>query len=390
LFWVGSKCNTISAAVLDLTAFSQSPGTVAISAGNIAPLFQAAMMNGALIGIPIDESLVRVEHWQHAGMRDQVYGGAPAVLPVTTSTTPSSTQITAWATGQAYTQYMLVTSNGYVWAAGSSATSGATAPTGSTLLGTASDGTITWTNLGLATNQAAKYVNPTRPDFMPSNAWTTARQNFTITADNIIQAITDLQQRRADNGIQLGLATKAKVQIGVPFLSYEKTREIIEVFRQLPGTGVPGVDPRQVAITGDTKSQVIFSVQDNPAFGSADLVAVPGMLSTRWYAAAAPPGDMHPSRASLFVHTYGGTMGSWQPLDAAQAANPVNGDNVPHLQVVEFPAGAMSPMWTGAMPGSVAGDVAVGMFIAEGFAFNSPILFDFFDTGYWAANLPSA
>ena len=390
LWWIGTKCNTIEKAVLDLTAFSQSPGTVAIAAGNIAPLFQAAMMNGALIGIPMTESLVRPKNWKHAIMTDQVYGGSPAVLPVVTSTTPSSTQITAWATGQAYTKYMLVTSNGYVWSAGSTATSGATAPTGTTVLGTASDGTITWTNLGLATNQAAKYVDPTRSDFMTSSAWTTARQNFTITPDNIIQAVIDLQQRRADNGIQLGLATKAKVQIGVPFISYEQTRQIIEVFRQIPGTGVPGVDPRQVAITGGSSSQVIFSVQDNPAFGSADLVAVPGLLPTRWFAAATPPPDMHPARASLFVHTYGGTMGSWQPLDAAQAANPLNGDNVPHIQVIEFPAGANSPMWTGSMPGSVAGDVGVGMFVAEGFAFNSPILFNFFDTGYWAANLPSS
>jgi len=81
-------------------------------------------------------------------------------------------------------------------------------------------------------------------------------------------------------------------------------------------------------------------------------------------------------------------MGAWQPLEAAQAANPVNGDNVPHLQVIEFPAGPNSPMWTGSMPGSVAGDVGVGMFVAEGFAFNSPVLFNFFDTGYFAANLP--
>lgn len=388
LFWLGTKANTIEKAVLDLTAFSQSPRTIAVAAGNIAPLFKAAMINGCFIGIPMTESLVRPKNWKHAVMNDQVYGGAIAVLPVLTSTTPSSTSITAWATSQAYTKYMLVTSNGYIWSAGSTATSGATAPTGSTLLGTASDGTITWTNLGLAANQAAKLVDPTRSDFMTSAGWTTARQNFAITSDNIIQAVIDLQQRRADNGIQMGLATKAKVQIGVPYLSYEQTRMLVEVFRQIPGTGIPGIDPRQVAITGGSTSQVIYSVQDNPAFGSADLVAVPGLLPTRWYAAAAPPPDMHPSRSALFVHTYGGTMGSWQPLDAAQAANPVNGDNVPHLQVVEFPAGPNSPMWTGSMPGSVAGDVGVGMFVAEGFAFNSPVLFNFFDTGYFAASLP--
>jgi len=390
LWWLGTKANTIEKAVLDLSAFSQSPGTLAVAAGNIAPLFQAAMVNGCLIGIPMTEALTRPKHWKHAIMTDQVYGGAIAVLPVVTTTTPSSTNITAWATSQAYTKYMLVTSNGYVWSAGSTATSGATAPTGTTVLGTASDGTITWTNLGLATNQAAKCVDPTKPDFMTGSTWTTARQNFLITPDNITQAIIDLQQRRADNGIQLGLATKAKVQIGVPFISYEQTRLMVEVFRQLPGTGIPGVDPRQVAITGDTKSQVIFSVQDNPAFGSAELVAVPGLLPTRWYAAATPPPDMHPARASLFVHTYGGTMGSWQPLDPAQAANAVNGDNVPHIQVIEFPAGPTSPMWTGSMPGSVAGDIGVGMFVAEGFAFNSPILFNFYDTGYFAANLPSS
>lgn len=389
LWWLGTKANMIEKAVLDLSAFSQSPGTLAIAAGNIAPMFQAAMMNGAFLGIPMTESLARPKNWKHAVMVDQVYGGAIAVLPVTTSATPSTTDITAWTTSQAYTKYMLVTSNGYVWSAGSTATSGATAPTGATLLGTASDGTIVWTNLGLATLQAAKCVDPTRPDFMTSAAWTTARQNFGITPDNITQAVVDLQQRRADNGIHLGIAAKAKIQIGVPYLGYERTRMMVEVFRQLPGTGIPGVDPRQVAITGGSTSQVIYSVQDNPSFGAAELVAVPGLLPTRWYAAAAPPPDMHPARASLFVHTFGGTMGSWQPLDAAQAANAVNGDNVPHLQVVEFPAGPSSPMWTGSMPGSVAGDIGVGMWVAQGFGFNSPILFNVYDTGYFAANVPS-
>src|SRR5262245_17833144 len=57
LFWLGTKANTIEKAVLDLSAFSQSPGTLAIAAGNIAPLFQAAMMNGCFLGIPMTESL---------------------------------------------------------------------------------------------------------------------------------------------------------------------------------------------------------------------------------------------------------------------------------------------------------------------------------------------
>jgi hypothetical protein len=55
-----------------------------------------------------------------------------------------STAIPAWVTGTAYLVGALVSSSGNVYSAGSSGTSGATAPTGT---GTSFDGVITWTYL---------------------------------------------------------------------------------------------------------------------------------------------------------------------------------------------------------------------------------------------------
>jgi hypothetical protein len=381
LWWIGTSANLIEMSVLDITSFSKSPQSVAITAGNIAPLTQVAMVNGCFTGIPVDESGNTIENSDHIVMTDQVYGGSIAVLP--------QLSLPAWSSnggsGTVYAAGQKVTANGNIYiciVAGTGATSGS-GPTGTGL--SITDGSVTWRYLFAATMQATKLVNPTLPGFMPQQAWTTAQENYAITPQNVIAAIVSLQQQRADNGIQLGLATRGKVNVGVPYGSYEQMREIVEVFRQIPGTGVPGTPVQQVPITGGGgASQVVYSVMDNPAFGRADLVAVPGMQASRWFVGAAPPPDMPPARSALFVHTMGGSMGEWEPNETFVA---MNGDKVPHIQVIQFPAGPQSPMFTGSMPGSVAGDIGVGMWVAEGFAFGSSPLFRWFDTGYFGAEL---
>ena len=47
-------------AVVDLSAFSVAPSTLATTAGNIAPLFKVAMSNGLLFGIPVTEAGVTI------------------------------------------------------------------------------------------------------------------------------------------------------------------------------------------------------------------------------------------------------------------------------------------------------------------------------------------
>ncbi|HSM91882.1 MAG TPA: hypothetical protein VLT47_03285 [Anaeromyxobacteraceae bacterium] len=370
LFTKGTKGNLFDMANFDVSGFDKSPAMMSIELGNVAPLNFVAMLNGAMTGTAVDENGNKPPNYQLIVLGDQIYGGSLAVLP--------ASSLTAWATGTAYSKGQKVTSNGYVWMAGSSATSGASAPTGTTIGGTSSDGTITWTNLCTTAAQAAKPVNPSQPDFMSGTTWTNARENFDITADNVVTAIVDLQKRRAMNGIQLGLATKGKVTVLVPYDTYERTRQLVEVFRQIPGTGVTGQTPAQVAINGGG-SQVIYSVQDNPAFGRADIVAVPGLLSTRWIVLADPPPDMPPTTRTLFAHAMGGNVGEWQIQDDPTA---MGGDTVPHISVFQFPAGAQSPMFTGAMEGTRAGDIGVAMLLAEGYASGTGILGTFCDTGY--------
>ncbi len=371
LYTKGTKGNLFRMANFDVSGFSKSPAMMSIELGNVAPLNFVAMLNGCLSGVPSDESGNKPDNYELVILRDQVYGGQLAVLP--------ASAYTAWVTSTSYTAGQKTTSNGYVWRAGSTGTSGGSAPTGTILGGTSSDGTITWTNLGTTAAHGAKNVNPANPDFLSGKTWTNAEENLALTPDGIVQTIVDLQQRRAMNGIQLGLGTRGKVTVLVPFENYEQTRQLVEVFRQIPGTGVTGMTPKQVAITGDTKSQVIYSVQDNPAFGRADVVAVPGMKSTRWVVMASPPADMPPATRALFAHAMGGTVGEWQIQEDPQA---MGGDTVPHISVFQFPAGVQSPMFTGSMEGTEAGDIGIAMMLAEGYASGTGILCTFCDTGY--------
>jgi hypothetical protein len=361
----GTKANLFHIANFDVGAFDKSPGTVAIELGNIAPLSFVAMLNGCFSMAPKDKNGNPIDNGSLVICRDQIYGGAVAVM--------SSTDLVAWVTGTAYTVGQLVTANGNVYRAGSTATSGATAPSGTT---TSSDGTITWTYVYAATNQALKVVNPANPDFMSGSSWYNCHQQFSITADHIVEAIINQQTRPAMNGVELGLGDEG-VEIWVPFASKERARQLIEVFRQIPGTGATGVTPTQVPITGGTTSQVIFSVQDNPVFGRAKVRAITGMRSDLWCVVSPRPKPL--PQYSLFIHALGGSVGEYAIQDDPQA---MGGDTVPHIAVFQFPAGAQSPMFTGAMWGTVAGDIGIAMILNEGYAFGSGMLIDFCFTGY--------
>ena len=93
----------------------------------------------------------------------------------------------AWATSTAYTAGQIVSSNGYVWQAQSSATSGATAPSGYGT--TASDGTITWTKLGL---QMAPVVSAL---YTTHNSSYSTQYGITNTAETLIPNSADLPFR---------------------------------------------------------------------------------------------------------------------------------------------------------------------------------------------------
>lgn len=366
VFTKGTKGNLINRlSNFDVSDFSKSPQVMAIELGNIAPYSFVAMLNGAFSGAPKDRNGAAVPNGTLMICRDQIYGGALAVLP--------STSITAWVTSTAYTAGQKVTSNGNVYSAGSTGTSGATAPSGTT---TSSDGTITWTYIYAATMQAQKLVNPANPDMFSGQTWYNAQENLPITADNIILSIINQQKRLAMNGVELGLGDEG-IEIWVPYASKERTRQLVEIFRQLPGTGATGVTPTQVPITGGSTSQVIFSVQDNPVFGRAKVKALTGLRSDFWCVVSPRPSPM--PQYSLFIHAIGGNVGEYAIMDDPESQS---GDTVPHIAVYQFPAGANSPMYTGSMPGTAAGDIGIAMLLNEGYAFGSGLLIDVNSTGY--------
>lgn len=364
LFKKGTKANLFKIANFDVGSFDRSPLTMGIELGNVAPLSFVALLNGAFSQTPRDKSGNPVANGGLMICRDQIYGGSLAVL--------NTTDLPAWVTSTAYAKGQLVTSNGNIYSSGSAATSGPTAPTGTT---TSSDGTITWTFIMTAAQQALKIVNPANPADFSGQGWYNAHQNFPITPDNIELAIINQQTRPAMNGVEIGLGDEG-IEIWVPFASKEKTRQLLEVFRQLPGTGATGSTPVQVPITGGG-SQVIYSVQDNPVFGRAKVRAITGMRSDLWCVVSPRPKPM--PQYSLFVHAIGGNVGEYQIQDDPTA---MGGDTVPHIAVFQFPAGAQSPMFTGAMPGTVAGDIGIQMLLAEGYAFGSGLLIDLCYTGY--------
>jgi hypothetical protein len=124
-------------------------------------------------------------------------------------------------------------------------------------------------------------------------------------------------------------------------------------------------------------SQVIYSVQDNPVFGRAKVRAISGMRSDMWHVVSPRPQPL--PQYSLFIHAIGGNVGEYAIQDDPSS---LGGDTVPHIAVFQFPAGAQSPMFTGAMKGTQAGDIGIAMILNEGYAFGSGLLIDSCFTGY--------
>lgn len=360
----GTKANTFKIAEWDPSAFNMSPETMGIELGNIAPFAFVALLNGAFSGVPQDRNGQTVDNAASMICVDQIYGGSLAVLP--------SSSITAWVTGTVYAKGQKVSSNGNIYKAGAAGTSGATAPTGTT---TSSDGTITWTYIFAQTQQAQKLVNPANPGFLSGSSWYNCQELLPITADNIISSIVNQQVRPAMNGVEMGLGDEG-LEMWVPFPSKERSRQLTEVFRQLPGTGASGVAPTQVPITGGGgASQVIYSVQDNPVFGRLKVRAITGLRNDMWCVVSPRPRPR--PQYSLFLHAQGGKVGQWgiQTDGAAMLA-----DKVPHIWVKQWTED--SAMFAGAMKGCVAGDIGISMLLNEGFAFGSGLLIDVNFTGY--------
>jgi hypothetical protein len=313
----GSKINELKGAEYDIGMWSKAPGTVAIEIGNNAPLSLVYILNGCFSGIP------------------RTAGGTSIYLPGTTIVDPALTAYEQVYFDYADKQPLVVLDS----------------DTGD-----------------------HRSVNPFKPSFQSDFKWWNAKENDALNAPNITAAIKNMQIRRAMNGVELGIGDEG-LEIWVPYSSKEDVRLLLEVFRQLPGTGTAApADAIQVPITGGGGlSQVIYSVQDNPVFGRARVRAITGMRSDLWCIVA--PNVLREPSMSLFVHAHGGNVGEYS---INEDPNP-DGNNVPHIWV--YPWGKGSPLWAGTMEGSKAGDIGISMLVNEGFAGMTGLLLEARFTG---------
>ncbi len=231
-------------------------------------------------------------------------------------------------------------------------------------------------NLAVLTGGTKKPVNPADLTFLPGDAWYNAHENFAITAPNILTAIQNQQTRKAMNGIELGIGDEG-LEIWVPYGSKEQTRILVEVMRELAGSGVitPDLTTYLVDTGGSpaTNQQVLFGGQTNPVFGRAKVRAIHGMRSDLWCVVSPRPKPA--PEFSAFLYAHGGQAGQYaiQTDPAAMAA-----DTVPHIAVYQWTQ--QSPMFFG-VPGTQAGDIGISMLVNEGFASASGLLFDYCFTG---------
>lgn len=364
----GTKTNTIRKAEVDFNAWSMAPSTMNVELANNPYLLAAYLLNGAWSGIPQTASGIAVQYPELIAT-DQIYGG-PMALLAPPGTPGSLGGLVAWVTGTNYTgattagNGALVVSNGNIYRnLGATATSGATAPSGTT---TSSDGTITWTYV--MASPTLRQVNPADSSVLTgagAAGWYNARQNWGISPDNILNTLKNQQQRCAMNGVELALGREG-VELWTPYTSEEDFRVLIEVMRELAGSGQLSFSP--ITVGGST---ITFASQPNPVFGRAKVVPVHGMRPDLWCIVSPPPAG-HPEYA-VFLHAIGGNAGDY-------AINPDGFDkpdnqNVPHIALYTFDKN--SAMFFGVKGVSDFGDIGILALLNEGLATQSALLIDF-------------
>lgn len=367
----GAKTNKIKTAEVDLNAWSMQPSTMNVEIANNKFLLAVACLNGAFSGIPQNAAGTALG-FPELIATDQIYGGPLVVLQ------PGSAAggLPPWATGVAYTNDAssrgpLVTSNGNIYrgTSGVPGTSGATAPSGTT---TSSDGTITWTYVMAA--PSLKPINPADPSILnPSTGaagWFNAWQNSAITPDNILRCLQNHQIRCAMNAVELGLGRK-EVELWVPYLNEESARLLVEVMRDLAGSGYLSFEP--IIVNGNVTA---FASETNPVYGRCLVKPVHGMRSDMWGIASPPPSN-RPEYA-LFLHAFGGAAGEYtvNPDGFDESEN----TSVPHIALFTFDSN--SAMFFGVPGVSKFGDIGILALLNEGIATQSGLLLDLNYSGY--------
>lgn len=221
---------------------------------------------------------------------------------------------------------------------------------------------------------AKKPVNPMDPSV--GSGWFNAHENLAIDAAGVTTVITNVQQRKAMNNVEMNLGDHG-LEIWVPYANKETARNLVEVFRQIPGVSGKVQYVSDVGGTNTINEQVIYATQDNPVFGRAKVKSIPGMRSDMWMVVATLPPDVGTRpELGLFLYAHGGEVGDYKVNE-----NPggLTNDSVPHIYVRTWDEN--SPVFFGQNGVSTAGDIGVSFLINEGVAWASGLMADFAFTG---------
>lgn len=243
---------------------------------------------------------------------------------------------------------------------------------------TANDQVYKGSTIAKLNSGTLKQVNPADPTV--GSGWYNAHENFSITAPNIVTAIKNMQQRKAHNGIELGLGSEG-LEVWVPYLNLEETRLLLEVFRELASSGILAADLKTYVVdvggADQINQQVVFGTQTNPVFGRAKVRAIHGMRTDMWALVSPPPPNLrNRPEVGLFLYAHGGQVGQYSVMTDPNA---LTTDTVPHIALFEF--AQQSAMFFGVPGVSNAGDVGVAAIVNEGFAWASGLLAEFCYTG---------
>jgi hypothetical protein len=214
-------------------------------------------------------------------------------------------------------------------------------------------------------------VNPFNPKITNKatglSTWYNAHENYAITAQNIVSALKNMQVRPGFDGLPLDYG-RQNMEMWVPSLNYEETRQLVEVFETLAGSGI--ISQAEVTIQGGSNAganQVIFGQQPNPAFGRVKVIPVPQLRSDMW--CLVNPTTMPGSE--IFLRALGGPIGSYEVNDNAYGQQ--DNDKVPHIWTVVH--GEQSPMYYSNQK------IGIWNLINEGMALASPYAIEFCYTG---------
>ena len=231
--------------------------------------------------------------------------------------------------------------------------------------------------LAVLSSGTKKPINPGNLNYLPGETWYNAHENTARTAANIVQALENMQTRKAMNGVELGIGDEG-VELWTSYASKEEMRILTEVMRELAGSGIVTADLTNYQVdtggTPQTNQQVLFGAQTNPVFGRVKVRAIHGLRSDLWMLVS--PRPVARPEYSAFLYAHGGQVGQYA-IQTDPAA--VTADTVPHIAIYNW--GTNSPMFMGAIPGTQAGDIGISMLLNEGFAAVSGLLFEYNFTG---------